>query len=215
MDKEMVFHELMDRMKKRKCPICEFTEFRLNEAYERFLYEGVNSPHLRYKIEKANGFCSYHAHKLLEKRDPLTHAILYHDFMFNVIENIDNKKNKIRYDKHEKCFFCENVETNETDYTNAFIEFFENDKFREKYEKEAVLCVPHLTKIKNLKFTKKKTVKALMDVTLEKYRCLNENLNEIKRKNDYHFTDEEWTEEEKTAWCEAVDIFNGKEYILK
>ena len=25
----------------------------------------------------------------------------------------------------------------------------------------------------------------------------------------------EWTDEEKTAWQEAVDIFNGKEYILK
>ena len=37
----------------------------------------------------------------------------------------------------------------------------------------------------------------------------------IKRKNDYRHTDEEWTEEEKTAWQEAVDIFNGKEYILK
>ena len=75
MDKEQVFHELMDRMDKRCCPICEFTDYRLNEAYDRFLYDGINSPHLRYKIEKANGFCSYHAHKLRELGDPLAHAI--------------------------------------------------------------------------------------------------------------------------------------------
>lgn len=215
MDKEQIFHELIARMDKRCCPICEFTEYRLNEAYDRFLYEGVNSPHLRYKIEKANGFCSYHAHKLRELRDPLTHAILYHDFMHNVIENISDKRNKIRYDKHEKCFFCENVAMNENDYTNAFIEFFENEEFKKKYSEKAVLCVPHLTAIRNLKFKSKKAVSELVEITLEKYRHLNENLSEIKRKNDYHYTNEKWTEEEKTAWQEAVDIFCGKEYILK
>ena len=215
MDKEQIFHELMDRMEDGKCPICEFTEYRLKEAYDRFLYEGVNSPHLRYKIEKANGFCAYHAHKLLELNDPLTHAILYHDFMHNVIENIGNKKNKTRYDNHEGCFFCDNVRRNENDYTNAFIEFFANENFREKYKKGATLCVPHLTAIKNIRFVNRKTVKELLEVTLEKYRHLNENLSEIKRKNDYRYTDEEWTEEEKKAWQKAVSIFNGKEYILK
>ena len=215
MDKEQVFHELMDRMEKRCCPICEFTDYRLNEAYDRFLYDGINSPHLRYKIEKANGFCSYHAHKLRELGDPLAHAILYHDFFHNVIENIGRPKNKIRYDKHEKCFFCENVESNEDDYISAFVEFMEIEKFKEKYEENAVLCVHHLTAIKNLKFKKKKLIDYITDITLKKYRHLNENLSEIKRKNDYRHTDEEWTDEEKTAWQEAVDIFNGKEYILK
>ena len=215
MDKEQVFHELMDRMDKRCCPICEFTEYRLNEAYDRFLYDGINSPHLRYKIEKANGFCSYHAHKLREFGDPLAHAILYHDFFHNVIENIGNKKNKIRYDKHEKCFFCENVMSNEDDYISAFVEFMEIEKFLKKYEENAVLCVHHLTAIKNLKFKKKKLIDYITNITLKKYRHLNENLSEIKRKNDYRHTDEEWTDEEKTAWQEAVDIFNGKEYILK
>ena len=37
MDKEQIFHELMDRMDKRCCPICEFTEYRLNEAYDSLL----------------------------------------------------------------------------------------------------------------------------------------------------------------------------------
>lgn len=215
MDKEQIFHELFERMDKRCCPVCEFTEYRLNEAYDRFLYDGVNSPHLRYKIEKANGFCSYHAHQLRKFRDPLTHAILYHDFMNNVIDNIGERKNKIRYDSHEKCFFCENVRMNENDYVNAFAEFFENESFREKYKEKAVLCVPHLTAVRNLRFKNRKNINAVTEITLEKYRHLNENLSEIKRKNDYHHTDEEWTEEEKTAWQEAVDIFNGKEYILR
>lgn len=214
MDKEAVFHELYDRMKDGKCPICDFTEFRLNEALDRFLYEGVNSPHLRYKIEKANGFCSYHAHKLLKLNDPLTHAILYHDFMHNVTENIGSRKNRTRYDRHDGCFFCENVKRNDSDYVNAFAEFFSNEQFKEKYKNDAVLCVPHLTAVRNLKF-KGKTAEEITEITLEKYRHLNENLSEIKRKNDYRYTDEEWTEEEKTAWQKAVDIFNGKEYILK
>ena len=211
MDKEQVYHELSERMKNGKCPICEFAEYRINEAYDRFLYDGVNSPHLRYKIEKANGFCSFHAHKLREFNDQLTHAVLYHDFMHNVIENIGNKRNKIRYDKHDGCFFCENARNNENDYVNAFAEFFENEKFKSLYINGAALCVPHLTAIRNLRF-KGKIADEITKITLEKYKRLNENLSEIKRKNDYRYTNEEWTREEKTAWSRAVDIFNGKNY---
>lgn len=92
LDKEAAFHNLMKKMDENKCPICAMVKFRMDEMTDRFFYENVNFPHLRYKIEKANGFCSRHAHKLLTKDNPLSHAILYHDFLFNVIKNIGDKK---------------------------------------------------------------------------------------------------------------------------
>lgn len=101
---------------------------------------------------------------------------------------------------------------NEEDYTKAFLEFFENEQFKEKYKKSSIICVPHLVSVRRLKFTNKKTVSELTECTLKKYEELNEHLSEVKRKSDYRYTNEEWTEEEKKSWKEAVDVFNGMEY---
>ena len=203
----------MEKMTDDCCPICALMEFRINESLKNFLYESVNNPHIRYKIEKTNGFCNHHTHMMLRKGDPLSHAILYQDLMNRVIANIDNPKNKIKYNDHKGCMFCERERENEYNYTKAFLDFFEKDEFSEKYKKSGVLCVPHLIIIKNIKFSNRKSLKAIVATTLEKYRTLNGHLSEIKRKSDYRFTDEEWTEDEKSAWSKGAKTFGGLEGI--
>lgn len=207
--KEIIYHELMARMDQDICPVCDFVEFRLAEALERFLYEGINTPHLRAKIEWTNGFCNHHAHRLLTLGDPLSHAILYHDFMNNVMKDVPDKRAKTDRSEHKECFFCKLQASNEDDYTKAFLEFYDNEEFSKKYEEKAILCVPHLVQIQKIRFANKKTVKRLVDTTMEKYRLLNAHLSEIKRKSDYRYTDEEWTPEEKAAWKKAVLTFNS------
>jgi len=203
----------MEKMEGDCCPVCELMDFRINQSLENFLYESVNNPHIRYKIEKTNGFCNHHVHMMLKKGDPLSHAILYQDLMNNVIANVNNPKSKIKYNEHSGCIFCERERENEYDYTKAFLDFFSKEEFSEKYKKKGLLCVPHLVIIKNIKFTNKKTLNAIMDATLEKYRVLNGHLSEIKRKSDYRHTDEEWTEDEKAAWTKAARTFGGIEGI--
>ena len=121
-DKEAAFHELMDRMENNTCPICDMVEYRYNETVDRFFYENVNTPHLRYKIEKANGFCTYHAQKLSERNDPLTHAILYHDFLQIVMVQ---RKIKHLYIKKEELVtmlqtFIQAVKEKNISYFNTF-----------------------------------------------------------------------------------------------
>ena len=203
----------MEKMVDDCCPICALMDFRINESIENFLYESVNNPHIRYKIEKTNGFCNHHVHMMLKKGDPLSHAILYQDLMNNVITNLDNPKSKMKYNDHTGCIFCERERENENNYTKAFLDFFEKEEFLERYKKSGTLCVPHLIMIKNIKFSNKKTLNAIMAETLAKYRILNGHLSEIKRKNDYRFAGEEWTEKEKTAWVRGAEIFGGLEGI--
>ena len=207
--KEIIYEELMNRMKKGVCPICDFVEFRLAEALERFLYEGINTPHTRAKIEWTNGFCNHHAHRLLELGDPLSHAILYHDFMNNVIKDVKNPRAKTDRSAHKECFFCGIQSSNDESYTKAFLEFYENPAFCEQYETNGILCVPHLIKIQKLRFANKKNIRKITDTTLQKYEGLNHHLSEIKRKSDYRNTHEKWSEEEKEAWKQAVEIFNS------
>lgn len=207
--KEIIYHELTERMKKGVCPICDFVEFRLAEALERFLYEGINTPHTRAKIEWTNGFCNFHAHRLMEMGDPLSHAILYHDFMNNVMKDVPDKHAKTDRSSHKECFFCKLQHSNEEDYVKAFLEFYQNEEFATQYEQYGVLCVPHLIQIQNIRFADKKAVRRLVEVTMEKYRQLNHHLSEIKRKSDYRNTHEKWTDEEKEAWKRAVLTFNA------
>ena len=208
--KEIIYEELMNRMKKGVCPICDFTEFRLAEALERFLHEGINTPHTRAKIEWTNGFCNFHAHRLLQLGDPLSHAILYHDFMNNVMKDVPDKKSKIDRSEHKECFFCQIQKSNEDDYTKAFLEFYKNDEFSTRYEQEeSILCVPHLVAIQNIRFSNRKTVTRIVDATMEKYKALNHHLLEIKRKSDYRNTHEKWTDQEKSAWKKVVETFNA------
>ncbi len=207
--KEIIYHELMQRMQKGGCPICDFVEFRLAEALERFLYEGINTPHTRAKIEWTNGFCNHHAHRLLELGDPLSHAILYHDFMNNVLKDVPDKKSRTDRSDHKECFFCAIQKSNEEDYTKAFLEFYETKEFADAYEASGMLCVPHLLQIQKIRFAPRKTVQRIVDCTMEKYRGLNAHLSEIKRKSDYRNTHEKWTDEEKEAWKQAVLTFNS------
>lgn len=207
--KEIVYRELITRMEKDGCPICDFVEFRLAESLERFLYEGINTPHTRATIEWTNGFCNRHAHRLAELGDPLSHAILYHDFMNTVIQDMSNSHSKTDHSMHAECFFCKIQASNDQDYTRAFLDFYENEDFASRYEEKGILCVPHLMRIKNVRFAKKKTVNRIAETTLEKYRALNHHLAEIKRKSDYRHVGEAWNEEEKEAWKKVVAIFNG------
>ncbi|MBP3448821.1 MAG: hypothetical protein J6K51_07365 [Clostridia bacterium] len=196
-------------MKKGGCPICDFVEFRLHQALERFLDEGINTPHTRAKIEWTNGFCNYHAHRLLTLGDPLSHAILYHDFINNVMKDVPDKHSKTDRSAHKECFFCNIQKSNDDDYTKAFLEFYDNRDFEAQYEENGILCVPHLVAIQHIRFSNKKTVKRIVDTTMEKYKNLNHHLSEIKRKSDYRNTHEKWSEEEKDAWKKAVHIFNS------
>jgi hypothetical protein len=213
MDKEAVFHELMDRMVDNLCPICEFVDFRMTESMDRFLYDGVNDPNIRLKLVKSDGFCNDHSHRLLELGDPLTHAILYNDLINFFIASLDNKKTKKLSRLHSDCLFCEQKQKNEQDYTKAFLEFYSDSDFRNRYEESGLLCVAHLTDMYNIKLKNNKLFEKIKDTTIEKYKILSKDLSEIRRKSDYRFTHEEWTDSEKSAWIKAVNLFVGKEGI--
>ena len=54
-----------------------------------------------------------------------------------------------------------------------------------------------------------KNVEKIKETTLQKYEDLMYQLSEIRRKNDYRFSGELWSGQEKTAWKRAVSIINA------
>ncbi len=214
MSRDMVWHELFDRMQNNRCPICDLIYNRIQRNMDGFLYESVNDVSIRKKICNSNGFCNYHAYMLMEMGDPLAHALIYSDLLKKAIDNMSRKlsKQSSLYQSHSDCLFCKHVNESEDTYIIAFADAFADAEFKEKYISEGMLCIPHLEIIKNLK---KREVEKIVAITLEKYSRLIDDLSEIIRKNDYRFSSEGWTEQERAAWKKAVNVINAIKGIRK
>jgi len=59
------------------------------------------------------------------------------------------------------------------------------------------------------------TIRGIMKIQSSKIKALTEHLDEIKRKHDYRFSSEKWSNEEKTAWIKAVKLWVGEPGINK
>lgn len=209
-NRNMVWHELYNRMKDDKCPICELIHSRVERSMGAFLYEGVNDTALRSKICSSNGFCNYHAYMLMEMGDPLAHALIYNDLLDRAIHSIGTPSPKQSNSPsiQQDCLYCQLARENEGIYIGAFVKAFRDDEFADQYTSGGLLCVPHLElikKTKNPKFAK------IQEITLKKYKALISHLSEIKRKSDYRYSHEPWTEQEKEAWKKAVSVINSHE----
>jgi hypothetical protein len=214
MSRDMVWHELFDRMQNNQCPICDLIHNRTLRSMDGFLYESVNDVSTRKNISNSYGFCNSHAYMLMEMGDPLAHALIYSDLLKQAIDNMSGislKQNNL-YQSHNECLFCKQAKESEEIYIKAFTDYFIDIEFREKYVSEGMLCLPHLELIKK---NKSFEVNKIINISLEKYRSLVVNLMEIKRKSDYRFSSEIWTEQEKAAWKKAVNVINALKGIRK
>lgn len=210
MNRDMVWHELYNRMRRERCPICELIRSRTKKSMEGFLYESVNDRALRDLLCRAGGLCNDHAYMLLDMGDPLAHALIYHDLLERAVRYVREtppRKRKERYQGHPSCLFCRQAEASEHIYVESFMDAFRDDEFKVRYTDGGLLCVPHLEMMKN--DGKHGNAGEIIEVTTEKYEALLHQLSEIRRKNDYRFAGEPWTEQEKTAWQRAVAVINA------
>lgn len=208
---DQTWHELRDRMSDDRCPVCQLIHDRISQHMDTFLYEGVTDRDLRRIIRDAKGFCNYHAHMMLKKGDPLAHALLYTDLISGAVYHFKNKRIKAVYQHHAGCLFCRQSHDAEKRYLSVFADGFDRKDFADKYKAGALLCVPHMELIRTHKH--KANVAAITQITLQKYDELLAHLSELRRKHDYRFTHEPWTEDEKLAWKRVVIVHVGKEGI--
>ena len=211
MSRDMLWYELFERMQDNHCPICSLLDKMVDGVMESFLYESVNNPGLRDKIKKAHGLCYLHSKMMMEKGDPLAHALVYSDLIIQAIDEISKKNINAfaAYDKHDECIFCQNVNKSEAIYAKAFLSAYQDKEFEEKYLEEGLLCMSHVKLIhENTSKSQMNILNSILKVTEDKCGKLVYDLSEIKRKNDYRYKDEEWTESERKAWKKAVAVIN-------
>ena len=197
------YYEYMELFKKDDCPVCLIMDEWLDNFLEEFLYECVNDRSMRRRIMETGGFCPKHAKAMMGKGDPLGHSIIYTVLIDDYIKNPDAKKK-------EGCLVCDLEIDAERRSLNAFLNFFgESEEFSNAFrETKTCICRPHLKKMKKLT-RNKDLIKKLSDVQNENLTHAKGCLDEIIRKHDYHYTDEQLTDEERLAWQRAVKLMSG------
>ena len=216
MARDMVWHELYDRMQDDRCPICEMIHDRVQRGMEGFLYESVNDPVLRDHFRNSNGLCNYHAYMLMDIGDPLAHALIYNELVKRSVQHMRMppiKRQAGVYQSHPNCYFCQQAEEGESTYIKAFASSFGDDEFSARYISGGLLCIPHLELLKI--GGGHKNAEQIIEATLQKYQAVIHQLSEIVRKNDYRFSSEPWPKQERTAWKRAVFIINACKGIRK
>ncbi len=202
--RDTYYQDLMDSMNNDTCPICDQIHRKTIRMLDYLLYENVNDGGVRKDFLSSNGFCIHHANMMLELGDPLGHAILYDDLLEQMAHSL---KRNTHLSYQTSCSLCESERFNEIALLNSFLISFEEDEFKRRYETSSILCIYHLDYMNQSSTNPpNRNLASINEITQKKYQQLRQNLSEIKRKNDYRYADEPWTEKEKTAWKQVVKL---------
>lgn len=224
MSQDMVWYQLYDEIKDNECPICKLLDRVANDFIDAFLYENVNDPKLREELRRSKGFCNAHAWLLQSYGDPLAHAIIYGALLKDAANEFKNrtlitaKKSAGFYhhpDEREKCILCEL----EDRFCQSYLKIIDenictNRDFKERFTESGILCVPHMRQF--IAVSKNRiSLETVQEIVVSKYDSILKCLSEICRKNDYRYSDEPWTADEKDAWTKAVRIMAGRKISKK
>ncbi|MCC6005034.1 MAG: DUF6062 family protein, partial [Thermofilum sp.] len=208
-DKDVVYLALVDAISKGGCPICRALEKSENNLIWIILYEHVNDPYVREKIDRGNGFCGYHYQKIMDmaKQDPLIGglgpAIIVEDLLNRFVESI--KSGTLL---ETKCYVCSELERAEESYTSSFTSKLETTDLLSRYENNpgSLLCYKHFTEIYSM--TPEPFAKRLKEVQLKKLNKLLEELRSYISKHDYRHIGT-ITETEAKSWTKAIEAITG------
>lgn len=212
MEKDLVYHALLECMGNDACPICAQTEKNLRGTMRSVLYESMTDVEIRDTIKNARGFCRHHSNLFLEEGDALNHAIVYGDALRSALQDVVSGEYKY-YENRESCYFCDMAKEAENTYIKTCWEAFHEGEFFSAYEKGGLLCMVHLHAMEKAS-EREKNGEAfylkLAQTTIDKYQVMIRQLDEIIRKSDYRNLGEKWTDGEKTAWRRAVNVIHDK-----
>lgn len=219
-----MYYNVLDALKSNQgCPMCAFESKRSRRYFRSLLHESVNDPHIRSDLIRSKGYCRGHAHMLLEFRDGLGTAILYHDqvemflrFLRGLVGlNSQRLRAKAvsRWRDRDTCPAC----VHQLRYRGHFVATLiaglsEPDPgIVEGWEKCPGLCVPHFLTVVD-EGREGRALDRLVEHQAHEFDGLLKELEEFCRKQDYRFRDEPYGEE-KDSWLRAVEMITGASYV--
>jgi hypothetical protein len=204
--------DLLDAFAKDGCSVCRLTIAAVETYIDGINYEAVIDPTLRAELDPAWGFCNLHAQHWVERAHPLGTALIYE----NVLGRIERELARAQPIRGGvlagigsrlgskactllrpwgQCSICRERDREEHLITAALATGLATDPaFCEAYGHSNGVCLPHL-RMALCHAKDKRAFELLRKHALVDHRRIREQLQEIKRKRDYRFSDEPVGEE--------------------
>jgi len=230
-ERHFTYFKLIDALKTEFCPICFMVNKSSWDYFDSFLYEGVNDPQLRERLRKAKGYCRTHAWQLSQCGDAFGTAIIYHDLVQQLIEDIsllDKKRSKKKEKfslgflkeqhnlagdkaKNSGCPVCAHLADMEEAYLGLMVKYLNEPDFVNIYRNSIGLCYPHFKIALHLE-PDQNALTILFEKENAIIATLQAELAEFIRKHDYRYTKEQFTDGERTAWLRTISHFVGMDW---
>ena len=170
------------------------------------MYERVTDVPTRLELRETLGFCGPHARLLLQPRDTLPPAIIYHD----LLEHLDweGVASGTFRRTEEECPACRYALRVAEDHLLALVAYAEDDQMLSCLEGSQGLCLHHLLRLVALAEDRPEIAQVL-EIHRKKLTALIHDLSELSRKHDYRFVREPRTEGERTCLRRAIQFLTG------
>jgi len=204
-EKHTPFYQLLDACGMPGCPLCRLSNKASTQYIDALLYENVNDPSVRKKLNGSLGFCRRHATSLLSMGDAFGVAIIYQD----IVRHIDAALMDGReLESTIECPACTIQRENSDSYSAVVMSFLHDEELTRALLRSDGFCLDHLKQC--LDRAGKEGVPAwLVDLQLRKLRQRRKDLSEFVRKQDVQFKHENTTKAEDQSCESAIDFLVG------
>jgi len=210
MTKSATYFSIVEACEKDGCPLCRVEQDAALKFLETLFYEQINEFEVRERLRKSLGLCHEHAWLSADGMtgNALGLAILYDDMLRLRLEQLNEKKGKLRVAPAGKCPACEQRDSVGHRALTVLARHLTEEEMREAMLRSDGLCFHHLPlALEQLKDSS--VQKELLSIHREKMEKLRAELGEFIRKNDYRFINEGFGAE-RDAWRRAVAMGAGK-----
>ena len=233
-DKHIAYQKLCEVLDLPGCPVCRLTLEAVASYLDQLMYADVNAINIRERLRLARGFCPEHARQVIEIGHALGVAIIYKDVIDNLIRalaaghyrtpslwrRVLEARDSVRactatadlvstLGPQQMCPACAERRMMEDVYLGTLNDHLEEDpEFLEAMRQSDGLCLSHFRRALELVRTQR-AYEFLVELQLDQWQALSQELSEFIRKNDYRFRHEGFGAE-GDSWLRAVQQIIGR-----
>jgi hypothetical protein len=217
LDTPLSVETFLEILQKDRCPICFLLSAAGLERLKSMLNEYVNDPGVRKRVSRSRGFCRRHAWQAVSSgNNPVGVGLIHHTLLKEESDRIGRTASRPSFltkgTVPPDCIFCSWERHIEDNFSRLFAACWAaSNKLREEFDKNGILCVPHLERA--IRYSRRRQDRvALAAAGLRALDLLLKELEEFLDKQDYRRSHEK-AGEEWDAWIRAVRMMVGEKGV--
>ena len=146
MTKSATYFSIVEACEKDGCPLCRVEQDAALKFLDTLFYEQINEFEMRERLRKSLGLCHEHAWLAADGMtgNALGLAILYDDMLCVRLEQLNEKKGKLRLTPAGKCPACEQMDSVGHRALTVLARHVAEEEMREAISRSDGLCFHHM-----------------------------------------------------------------------